>query len=83
MVAANKEATEPRVLIGEVEVITNVYCRHQDLVNRYRMPVSQMTTEMSVWCRSLNSVISSFIAYHRTLICVFLYEFDPLLNSLG
>ena len=66
MVAANKEATEPRVLIGEVEVITsNVYCRHQDLVNRYRMPVSKMTTEMSVWCRNLNSVISSFIAYHR------------------
>ena len=66
MVAANKEATEPRVLIGEVEVITsNVYCRHQDLVNRYRMPVSQMTTDMSVWCRNLNSVISSFITYHR------------------
>jgi len=38
-VPANKEATEPRVPHGQVEVIT-------DLVDRYGISLSQMTTDM-------------------------------------
>ena len=47
MVVANKEATEPRVPFGKVEVITsNILRRHHDLVDRYGISVSQMTTDM-------------------------------------
>jgi hypothetical protein len=47
MVAANKEATEPRVPFGKVEVKTSkFYGRHHDLVDRYGISVSQMTTDM-------------------------------------
>ena len=46
-VAANKEATEPRVPNGLVEVITSkFYGCHHDLVNCYGTAVSQMTTDI-------------------------------------
>jgi hypothetical protein len=38
--ATNKEATEPRVLLGKS------YGRHRDLVDRYGISVSQMTANM-------------------------------------
>jgi hypothetical protein len=41
------EAIEPRVPFGKVEVITSkIYGRHHDLVDRYGISVSQMTTDM-------------------------------------
>jgi hypothetical protein len=44
---ANKEATEPRVPSGYVEVImSKFYGRHHDLVNRWGISVSQMTMDM-------------------------------------
>jgi predicted NUDIX family phosphoesterase len=51
VVAANKEATESRVHIGQVDairlkVLRKVESRHHDLVNRYGIFVSQMTTDM-------------------------------------
>jgi hypothetical protein len=44
---ANKKVTAQIVPIGKVKVITwKVYGRHHDLVNRYGIYVSQMTTDM-------------------------------------
>ena len=46
-VAANKEATEARVVFGKVEVITSkILRRHHDVVDRFGISVSQMTTDM-------------------------------------
>ena len=45
MFAANKEATEPRVPIGYPS-LRKFYGHHHDLVDRYRISVSQMTTDM-------------------------------------
>jgi hypothetical protein len=46
-VAANKEATEPRVPFGNIEVtIRKFYGHHHDLVDSYGISVSQMTTDM-------------------------------------
>ena len=43
----NKEANEPRVPIGSVEVITSkVYGHHHDLVNRCGISVLQMTSDV-------------------------------------
>jgi len=65
--AAKKEATDPRVPIGEAEVITaKFYVRQHDLFT-VGMFLSQMTTDMSI-CRKLFSVLSSFIAYR--LVCL-------------
>ena len=41
------EATEPRIRSAYDEVIpSKIYGRHHDLVNRYEISVSQMTTYM-------------------------------------
>jgi hypothetical protein len=46
-VAAHKKAIERRVPLGKVDVITSkILCRHHDLVDRYGISVSQMTTDM-------------------------------------
>jgi hypothetical protein len=44
-VAANKEATEPRVPLGKVEDISTKILRLHDLVDRYGISVSQTTPE--------------------------------------
>ena len=68
MVADNKEACEPKVPSGYVDVTTSkvlqssplrkVYSHHPDLVNRCGISVSQMTT-CSV-CGYRNPIISSY-----------------------
>jgi hypothetical protein len=40
------------------------YGRYHDLVNHYRVSVSQMTMDMSA-CRNHNPVLSSFMTYHQ------------------
>jgi hypothetical protein len=46
-VAANNEATEPRVILVELFSSFRKRCgRHHDLVNRYGIYVSQMTTDV-------------------------------------
>jgi hypothetical protein len=42
----NKEATEPMVPIGYVEVIPSIYGCFHDLVNRDAVSMSHMTTSM-------------------------------------
>jgi hypothetical protein len=62
MVAANKKVTEPKVPISSRH---HFFCgRHHDLVDRYGISVSQMTTDM--FHLSLHfPVLSSFITYHQ------------------
>ena len=43
---AGKYVSEPRVPFGKVEVITSKMLLHHDLVDRYGISVSQMTTDM-------------------------------------
>ena len=44
---ANKEATLPRVLLVKLKSsLRPFYGRHHDLVNRYGVSVSQMTTDI-------------------------------------
>jgi hypothetical protein len=46
-VAAHKKAIEPRVPLDKVDVITSkMLRRHHDLVDRYGISVSKMTTDM-------------------------------------
>jgi hypothetical protein len=49
-VAANKEATEPRVhraiVVKLKSSLRKFYGRHHDLVDRYGISMSQMTTDM-------------------------------------
>jgi hypothetical protein len=45
--AANNEATEPRVILVELfSTFRKRYGRHHDLVNRYGISVSQMTSDV-------------------------------------
>ena len=45
--AANKEATEPSFLLVKLKSShRKFYGRHHDLVDRYGIPVSQLTTDM-------------------------------------
>jgi hypothetical protein len=47
LLLTRKQATEPKISIGYVEVITSkFYGRYHDLVTRYLISVSQMTTGM-------------------------------------
>ena len=64
-----QEATDSRVPIGWAEFITSkAWRRHHGLVYRYRIAVSQMTTDMYYLSYTL-SVLSSSMTYHR--ICIY------------
>ena len=46
-VASNKEASNPSVPnVEHMSSLRTLHCRHYNLVNRYRISVSQMTTDM-------------------------------------
>ena len=44
--------------------LRKIYSRHHDLVKRYEIYVSQMTTDSSIG-RIHNQVLSLFMTYHR------------------
>ena len=46
-VAADKKNTEPGISHGKIKVITpKVFCRHNDLVDRYEISIAQMTMDI-------------------------------------
>jgi hypothetical protein len=66
MVAANKEATEPRVLFGKLEVITSKNCTVATMtwltVMKYLCP---KRPRICSTCRTHFPVLSSFATYYR------------------
>ena len=54
------------LLVKLMSLLQRFYCRHHDLVDRYGISVSQMTTICST-CRKHFPVVSSFMTYH--LVC--------------
>ena len=64
-VAANKEATESRFpLVKLKSSLRKFYGGHHDLVGRYGILVSEMTTDMLHLSKHF-PVLSSFTTYHR------------------